>query len=204
MFSAMPTRVDEDRARLNALSDGEIVRLCASGDERAWETLVRRYRRLVYAVPNRAGLPSDEVEEVFHGTFARLAERIGSIRDPERVRPWIVTTAKRMTIDCMRARVDRREVAAPDETLALASDPAELAPDSLERLERQHAVRRALLGLDDRCRRLLTALFYGASEGAPSYEGIGRELGMPIGSIGPTRARCLQKLREEVLRVLAE
>ncbi|MGQ0721478.1 MAG: RNA polymerase sigma factor [Candidatus Eiseniibacteriota bacterium] len=199
----MARKVDEDRARLEALGDGDLARLCAAGDERAWETLVRRYRRLVYAVPNRAGLPADEVEEVFHGTYARLAERIRSIRDPERIRPWIVTTARRLTIDCMRARRDRREIGVPDESLALAPDPAELAPEAMDRLERQHAVRQALLGLGDRCRRLLTALFYDRSQTSPSYDGISRELGIPIGSIGPTRARCLEKLREAVLRIIA-
>jgi len=185
------------REELEKLPDGPLVRLCAEGDEEAWETLVRRYRRLVYAIPSRAGLPEDAVEEVFHQTYARLAERIRGLRDPDRVRAWMVTTARRLTIDRIRARRDSREVGLPDEALERFADPQELRPDALERLEEQHLVRQALLRLGERCRRLLIALFYPGGDEPPSYEVIGRELGMPVGSIGPTRARCLKKLLEE-------
>ena len=65
-----------DAREADALDDAELARLCAASDERAWEILVRRYRRLVYAIPSRAGLPTEQIEEVFHETFAKLAERM--------------------------------------------------------------------------------------------------------------------------------
>lgn len=189
------------REAMERLSDGDLARRCAEGDELAWATLVRRYRRLVYAVPSRARLPEDQVEEVFHQTFAKLAERIGSIRDVNRIRSWIVTTARRLTIDFIRARQSSRQVDLGEEQLASLPDDGEQAPESMERLERQHMVRQALLRIGERCRRLLSALFYRTGPDPPSYEGISAELRIPIGSIGPTRARCLKKLREEFVRI---
>lgn len=187
------------REALEQLSDGELATACAEGDELAWDTLVRRYRRLVYAVPNRARLPEDQIEEVFHQTFAKLAERIGSIRDRDRVRSWIVTTARRLTIDFIRARQSSRQVDMEDEAIASIADESESAPEGLVRLERQHLVRQAMLRIGERCRRLLSALFYRTGPEPPSYDGVSEELGIPIGSIGPTRARCLKKLRDEFL-----
>lgn len=192
------------REELERLPDGDLARRCADGDELAWDTLVRRYRRLVYAVPNRARLPEDQIEEVFHQTFAKLAERIGTIRDRERVRSWMVTTARRLTIDFIRARQGSRQVDMEDEAIASIADESEGAAESLERLERQHLVRQAMLRIGERCRRLLSALFYRTGPDPPSYDGVSEELGIPIGSIGPTRARCLRKLREEYERVEKE
>jgi RNA polymerase sigma factor (sigma-70 family) len=181
--------------------DAELVPLCIDGDERAWATLVRRYRRLVYAVPSRAGLEADEVEEVFHQTFARLAERIGSIRDPARVRAWLVTTARRLTIDTIRRRRQSAELSDSEETLGRLPSGDPLPSDALEEIENQHQVRQALLRLGPRCRRLLTSLFYHSSDQPPSYESVSQELGIPIGSIGPTRARCLQQLLTEFTKL---
>jgi len=192
------------REALEQLPDGELASACADGDELAWDTMVRRYRRLVYAVPNRARLPEDQIEEVFHQTFAKLAERIGSIRDRDRVRSWIVTTARRLTIDFIRARQASRQVDMEDEAIASIADESESAPESLVRLERQHQVRQAMLRIGERCRRLLSALFYRTGPDPPSYDGVSEELGIPIGSIGPTRARCLKKLRDEFVRIEKE
>lgn len=192
------------REAMEQLSDGDLARRCADGDELAWETLVRRYRRLIYAVPNRARLPEDQVEEVFHRTFAKLAERIGSIRDVDRVRSWMVTTARRLTIDFIRARQASRQVDMEDEGLASIADDSESASEGLERLERQHLVRQAMLRIGERCRRLLSALFYRTGAEPPSYDGVSAELGIPMGSIGPTRARCLKKLREEFVKIEKE
>ncbi len=183
-------------ASLEQSPDEELVGLCAGGDEIAWAVLVRRYRRLVFAVPHRAGLDQDRAEEVFQATFAKLAEKIGTLREPGRVRAWVVTTARRLTIDAIRARRERREEADGEEALAAIPDGALLPSEEMERLEAQHLVRLALGRLAAPCRRLLTALFSGR-EHPPSYESIAAELDIPVGSIGPTRARCLQKLLKE-------
>lgn len=187
---------EKRRETLSALADGELVDRCAEGEDLAWDVLVRRYRRLACAVPRRAGLSDEETEEVFQQTFARLAEGIGRIRDRQRIRAWIVTTSRRLSIDAIR-RHGNPEVATDSETLSENPATSPLPPDVLEEAERQHLVRHALLGLGDRCRRLLTLLFYHSSEQPPSYDTVSRELGIPIGSIGPTRARCLERLLTE-------
>lgn len=179
------------------MSDLELVAACRRDDNLAWETLIRRYRRLVYAVPSRAGLPPDQIETIFHETFAKLAERIDTIDRGDRVRAWVVTTARRLTIDAIRGRARGRELEDSEETLEHLEDPAELPSDAVEKMERRHLVRTALRRMGERCRRLLTALFYDRSDPPRSYESIAAELGMPLGSLGPTRARCLAKLLQE-------
>lgn len=186
------------RRALEQLSDQDLAKRCAESDDLAWEALVARYRRLVYAIPNRAGLTEDQVEEVFHGTFARLAERIGSIENLARVRAWMVTTARRLTIDTIRARQkNRREIDDPEFTLENLEDPGDLPSDSILLLERRHLVRTALAHLGERCRRLLLALFYDQIDPPRPWEVIAKELEMPLGSLGPSRARCLTKLLKE-------
>jgi RNA polymerase sigma factor (sigma-70 family) len=190
--------IDARRRHLEQLEDGDLVQLCVENDEMAWATLVQRFRRLVYAIPVRAGLRDDQTEQVFHETFAKLAERIGSLREPHRVRAWIVTTARRLVIDVMRSRASNPTLADSEAALTAVEDPASLAPDEITRLETRHLVRQAMLRLGDRCRRLLTVLFYDDSDPPRSYESVARELGMPVGSLGPTRARCLAKLATEL------
>lgn len=175
---------------LEQLADEELVARCAAGEERAWATLVQRYRRLVYAIPSRAGLEPEEADDVFQLTFARLVERLDTLRDPARVRSWLVTTARRLSLDIIRRR---RGVDDAEPILARVADENELPDSELERLEAQHLVRAALATISKRCRALVELLYYARDE-TPSYETIAAKLSMPVGSIGPTRARCLQKL----------
>lgn len=178
-----------DRPRDLGPADAELVARCRAGDARAWEIIVLRYRRLVYAIPMRSGLAPEEADDVFQNTFARLVERLSTIRDPSRLRPWLVTTARRLSLD---TATRRRAVPESDEVLGAIPDPDPLPAEELARLEEQHLVRRAFEGLPGRCRELLHLLYYAAEE--PSYIAIGKRLGLPMGSIGPTRARCLEKL----------
>jgi RNA polymerase sigma factor (sigma-70 family) len=193
----------EEAAALSALADEELVGLCREGHERAWKALVHRYKRLVYAIPLRAGLDEDDVEEVFQDAFVKLAEKIGSIRDGARVRAWIVTTVRHLTIDTIRARKTSRGLHGTEIALEQVADQSELVSQSVERREEHEFVRRALQRLDPRSRRLLSLLFFARDE-RPSYQAISKELGIPTGSIGPTRARCLRKLRLEYQRIAGQ
>lgn len=206
MTAARPKASREQRAGPGAKgqegpgpSDVELVARCRAGDARAWETIVLRYRRLVYAIPMRTGLAPEEADDVFQNTFARLVERLDTLRDPSRLRAWLVTTARRLSLD---AAMRRRGLAESEEVLGALPDPDPLPPEELARLEEQHLVRCALTELPDRCRELLHLLYYAADE--PSYEEIGRRLGLPMGSIGPTRARCLEKLLHRYRALTAE
>jgi RNA polymerase sigma factor (sigma-70 family) len=176
-------------------TDEQLLLACRRGDEGAWEALVRRYQRLIYAVPRRAGLDEDAAAEIFQDVFATLVENLDSIEQPSRLQAWLVTTAKRKTWRAVsrskttRAFADEEEGA--DEVAGLAAEG--LLPDeALVRLEEQHLVRTALGRLDGRCRALLEMLFYRPEP--PPYSEIAAALGASEGSIGPTRARCLKKL----------
>jgi RNA polymerase sigma factor (sigma-70 family) len=178
-------------------TDEQLLLACRRGEEAAWEALVRRYQRLIYAIPRRAGLDEDAAAEVFQEVFTTLLENVEGIEQPSRLHAWLVTTARRKTWRVIsRAKATRPfggEDDAEDEMNQVA-DERPLADEALEQLEEQHLVRAALEGLDERCRKLLTMLFYRAEP--PSYSEIAAALGTPEGSIGPTRARCLRKLLE--------
>ncbi len=181
-------------------SDLELVVGCRRGDPLAWEKLIRRYQRLIYAIPLRAGLDEDQAADIFQDVFTTLFQKLNDIEEPDKLQAWLVTTTRRKTwriisqpqgtprstkdydLQQQEASTIRDETPLPDEKLLL--------------LEEQHRIRTAVSALDDRCRTLLEMLFY--RHEPPSYAEIAASLGIPEGSIGPTRARCLAKL----LRIL--
>lgn len=188
-------------AKVNFLEsqDAELILACRRGDGEAWAALVARYQKLIYTIPRRAGLDDDQCADVFQQTFQTLVEHLDRLDQPERVRAWLVTTARRAT-DRTKARAARwqslPEAHEGADEAALTSellDPHPLPDQLVIALENQHIVRTTVMQLEERCRQLLTMLFY--IEERPAYGEIAATLGIPEGSIGPTRNRCLQKLR---------
>lgn len=180
------------------LTDKQLLMACARGEQPAWEALVKRYQRLIYTIPRRAGLDEDQSAEVFQEVFTTLFQKLDDIDDPERLHAWLVTTARRKTWRLIskertlqQGRVGNSEEEADDEFMKIP-DEAPLPDEVMLRLQQQHEVRIALAKLDERCGKLLTMLFYEPEP--PSYEEIAVSLGTSAGSIGPTRARCLQKM----------
>ena len=183
-------------AELKAGGDEQLLAACRRGDEGAWEALVLRYQRLIYAIPRRAGLDEDAAAEIFQDVFTTLLESIDTIEQPSRLQAWLVTTAKRKTWRMIgRAKSLRPfssdEGEAEGEMYDLADEHV-LPDEALARLEEQHLVRAALAELEERCRTLLQMLFYAPE--TPPYSEIAAALGTSEGSVGPTRARCLKKL----------
>jgi RNA polymerase sigma factor (sigma-70 family) len=178
-------------------SDEQLLAGCRRGEDGAWEALVRRYQRLIYAVPRRAGLDEDAAAEVFQDVFTTLFESIESIEQPSRLHAWLVTTAKRKTWRAIGRLKAARQFATGEDTAGEGemydvADEQALPDEALAQLEQQHLVRAALGELEDRCRTLIEMLFYRSEQ--PSYSEIAAALGTSEGSIGPTRARCLKKL----------
>jgi RNA polymerase sigma factor (sigma-70 family) len=177
-------------------TDLQLVSACRRGDQRAWETLIQRYQRLIYAIPLRAGLDEDQAADVFQDVFTTLFQKLNDIEEPERLHAWLVTTTRRKTWRILsHPQNNSRSAASADVYDAEAStirDEAPLPDEKLLLLEQQHRIRTALSSLDERCRTLLQMLFYRREP--PSYAEIAASLGIPEGSIGPTRARCLSKL----------
>lgn len=181
--------------RYDQLSDAQLVAACRAGDAAAWDALVARYERLVYTIPLRYGLTRAEADDVFQTVWLKLLERLPTLRQPERVGAWLVTTARRECWGRRRSAEHKRTDTVAPEALPESRWIDELSPEEiLLRYERQHAIRRAIERLEERCRHLLQLLYYESSR--PSYAEIAARLRIPVGSIGPTRARCLQKLRK--------
>jgi len=177
-------------------SDLQLVLACRRGDQLAWEKLIRRYQRLVYAIPLRAGLNEDQAAEIFQDVFTTFFQKLNDIEAPERLHAWLVTTARRKTWRTIaKTQVWAPAVAESIEGTNAATavrDETPLPDEQLSILEEQHRIRTAVSLLDDRCQKLLHLLFYSAEP--PSYVEVAASLGIPEGSIGPTRARCLGKL----------
>ncbi len=182
------------------LSDTELVQRCRAGQQAAWSHLVRRYQRLIYTVPRRAGLSEDQSADVFQVVFSRLFEHLDRLADPSRLQAWLVTTAKRESLrvlELSRRVVDLAPAAGAEDD---GSDPLDrFASDSplpeelLADLQQQDRLARAVAQLDERTRKFVELLFL-QDEPLP-YSEIAARLGIAEGSIGPTRARCLDKLR---------
>ena len=184
-------------SELSALDDPALLALCRSGQEAAWHALVQRYQRLVHTIVRRAGLDAHAAADVFQTVFLRLLQNLHRIDEPGRLQAWIVTTTKRESL--LQRRLGERRVAVessvPDDGEEGSADAVDEAPgpeQTLEHWQRLMQMQRALGRLDPRCRELLQAVFAAEPLG---YDELARRLNMPHGSIGPTRARCLDKLR---------
>ena len=172
-------------------NERELVAAVVRGAPRAWERLVTRFERLVYAVPLRMGLTAEDSEEVFQNTWLILHRHIGLIRTPERIGSWIVTTASREAWRLKR-RNDRRRTEDVDEAENRAVDPLPDPGELLVELETRRHIENAVDGLRPLCRDLIRMLFL--ADSTQSYEELARKLKVPMGSLGPTRQRCLEQL----------
>jgi RNA polymerase sigma-70 factor (ECF subfamily) len=174
---------------LSGETDAEVVARCRDGEQQAWDELVERFSGYVYAILGRGfRMPDHRAEDVFQEVFARLCERIGSIRDDEAIRSWIGQTTRRLAIDAYRA--DQKE--APG-TAGELPDSGEFDAQ-LERLDEALDVRRVLASLPERCDEILTRFFIRDE----SYRAIGEALEIPPGTIASRISRCLDRLRKEM------
>ena len=171
---------------------GALVRRAAAGDKAAWGPLVERYKSLVWSIARSYRLSGEDASDVVQTTWLRLVEHLDRIRDPDAVGSWLATTARNECLAHLRRR-GRQGV-----SLDSVPEVADVGPSPGEGAmvrERDAELWLALHHISERCRQLLRIL---ASDPPPSYQEVGAALGMPVGSIGPTRARCLHKLRQSI------
>lgn len=176
-------------------SDAELVKACRGGDEAAWNELVERYQRLIFTIPRRAGLSDEQSADIFQEVFLTLFEKLNDIEQPEKIRSWIVTTAKFKTWSAVRGEKNFRLPDTEEEMeaeMANLPDNSPLADDRLIELEQQHLIRTALKELEIRCQKILLMIYL--HDSAASYAEVAREIGVGETSISPLRARCLKKL----------
>jgi RNA polymerase sigma factor (sigma-70 family) len=176
-------------------SDEELIKSCRQGDEAAWETIVFKYQNLLHSIPRRAGLSRDLASDILQEVFTTLFLKLDSLEKPEFLRAWLITTTRHKTIHLIQRETRGRPKFIDHDEGEIAfqlPDRAPLADDVLVQLERENQIEDAFNQIEGRCRRLLTMLYLEAEQ--IPYAEISELLDIPLGSIGPTRARCLQKL----------
>jgi RNA polymerase sigma-70 factor, ECF subfamily len=172
--------------RYQGLSDAALVEGCRAGADEAWNELVERYSRYVYAICTRGfRLREEDAEDVFQDVFTRIYTRLDTLRDPAALRPWIAQLTRRRCLDALAHA--KQEVAAEHE------DAVEESADLAE-VEEAYAVREALATLSDACQDILDRFFARDQ----SYKTISDELDIPSGTIASRIARCLGRLRSEL------
>ena len=177
-------------------TDEALIRACRKGDARAWRRWLKKYERLIYSIPLSYGLSHDAAADITQTTFTILIESLDSVRDETRLAAWLCTVAKRHTWRLL----DRNRLEGASEYLddvELAESAALLGKsnaDSIEYWELIEWLDAGLSKMKQPCRDLLLALYFQPEQ--PSYAQIAASFGVPVGSIGPTRARCLTSLRK--------
>jgi len=166
------------------LTDAELVQRCRSGDAEAWNALVERFSRYVYAICVQGfRLQETDAEDVFQEVFTRVYERLDTLRSDSAVRPWIGQLTRRLCLDRLSAASREEPVESP-----------EVQEDALAEIDEAFAVREAMHGLSQDCREVLDR-FFARDE---SYRTIGSALDLPTGTIASRISRCLGKLRVEL------
>ena len=172
----------------------DLVTRAGIGERWAWDEIVERYSPLVWSICHRWQLDRTDAEDVGQAVWLRLVEQLGNIRDPAALPGWLATTTQR---ECCRVRRSRCRPAAgaggqvPDAE-NLPDEQAATAEDGLLMAERHAALREAFMDLPGNCQELVALLI---TEPPTPYAEISVKLGIPVGSIGPTRSRCLDRLR---------
>jgi RNA polymerase sigma factor (sigma-70 family) len=186
----MTAKVEEN---VGALDVVWLVRRATEGDPWAWERLVDQYARLVWAITRDFKLGESDAADVTQVTWLRLLENIRKIENPDRVGSWLAATARN---ECLRCLAARKKVVLAEDGIVLETGSSLSQPEIDERLlcaEQAQTVREALSQLPWRWQRMLELLM---TDPPASYAEISDQLGLPIGSIGPTRSRSLARLRE--------
>jgi RNA polymerase sigma factor (sigma-70 family) len=176
-------------------SDRVLIQQCRRGNAGAWRQVLNRYERLVFSIPLRYGLSQDDAADIAQLTFAALVQNIDNLAEDSRLGAWLSTVARRGTWRLLGRR--RREIPSEHlESTSVAESAVVLGKsdaDSIERWELTDWLDMGLSQLNERCRALLTALYFRPE--LSSYAEVAEHLGMPLGSVGPTRARCLKRFK---------
>ena len=179
-------------------SDVHLVRACLKGDEKAWSTLIDKYKNLIYSVPIKYGFSEDEAADIFQSVCLELLRDLPQLREPRALPAWLIRVTSHK---CFHWR-KKHERLVDEETsrvdLEEREEPQDGPDDLLSELEREQELRNATSELGARCRKLVEMLFF---ENPPRpYVQVAKELGIARSSIGFIRGRCLERLRRVLLR----
>ena len=169
--------------------DDRLVKACLNGDERAWSALISKYKNLIFSIPLKYGAGPDDAADIFQAVCMEVFTELPRLRDPGAFRSWLITVTAHQAFHWKRKTRRRGEEALTSEEDMLATEPA---PDVIEQLEQEQALREAVAGLSPRCQQLIKLLFY--SHPQMPYRDVAKTLGVATGSIGFIRGRCLARL----------
>lgn len=177
-------------------SDVRLVRACLAGDERAWTAVVNKYRRLIYSIPVKHGFSSEDASDIFQSVCLELLKEMPRLREPRALAGWLIKVTAHK---CFHYRRRESRYVLSDTEGAITSAESDSAPDLdelFEQVEREQLLRDAVRTLTERCKKLVSMLFF---EFPPTpYEEVARTLGLARGSIGFIRRRCLDRLRRNL------
>lgn len=178
------------------LTDAELITRCLAEDGDAWATMVRRYQRLIASITRKFRLGDEDAADVYQAVNLALFQQMHSLRQHEKLSSWIITVAVR---ECWKLRERQRYTDSLDDPDAPEPSQEAQLEEAVHLAERQHLLRRAVVELPEKCRTLIELLFF--QESPDSYEALSHRLGRPVASIGPTRGRCLEKLKKNLEKV---
>lgn len=174
------------------IPDSDLISFALGGRKEAWEILVSRYERLIYHVALQTGIAVDEANDVFQSVCLIWIENLKNLRKAEQLGAWLVTITRREI--WARWRHDHDASGDPDTLLAEIEDPNESPEQLASMTENARVLKHSLNELGEPCATLLTMLYLDGDK--PSYQKISRKMKIPANSLGPTRGRCLEKLRK--------
>ena len=177
-----------------AWSDERLVQECVSGNEEAWSALIDKYKRLIFSIPIKYGLSSDDATDIFQNVCVELLSSLPKLREPKALPKWIMQVTAHK---CFREkkRGQRFESSDDEEEKVDVAIPA-AAEGIVREAEDEHNLRSAIAEMPGRCRELVEMLFF--EEPARPYKEIAAKLGIATGSIGFIRQRCLDKLKKRL------
>jgi len=164
--------------------DHELIQACLRQEQDGWKELVNRYQRLIYSVARSLCPSPEDTADIFQHVCLELHRSLHQLRNEQTLPAWLITVTRRRAYAVLRGQ--RPQV--PIEDVEATMD------GRIEGIKREFEVESALDQLPERCEKLLRLLYFDIDE--PSYADISRNMGMPVASIGPTRARCLEKLKK--------
>jgi RNA polymerase sigma factor (sigma-70 family) len=173
----------------------QLVAACLSGDERAWNALLDRYKNLIYSIPMRYGMPHQDAADIFQAVCLDLFNELPRLRDAEALQGWLIRVTTNKCYHWKRKQM-AQDGTVDEEHLANVSGADPIPADAMAELEREQIVRESIAALPDRCREMIELLFF---EHPPvPYNEVARRLRLAKGSIGFIRGRCLQRLKKNL------
>ncbi len=193
-----PTDAGENEPRgISDWSDTRLVRECLDGNERAWDALIQKYKRLIFSIPIKYGASPDDAADIFQSVCLELFSELGNLRKAESIKSWLISVAAHQAYHWKKRKRPRDvELDSLEPEVAEAQIPATevLAPEMLQQIQEEQCVREALRKLSPRCEEMIRLLFY--SDPPLPYVEVAQRLGLATGSIGFIRGRCLKRLQK--------